>query len=131
MTDSPGATEINGHCPMGCGETLWARWGPAGSASIECGSPNCPRPDALNIILADARVDAHIVVFEPESFSIQHPIKERLEGDLFTCPLFISIAKMDGPPAAPGRYTAVEHRDPHDLSKIHYEFERLPLEVVL
>lgn len=90
---------VPGYCPMGCGETLFAGAG----GYITCNYLDCPRPDAVSVLLADPETE-HIVVVEPDTFSVQHPLRERLNGDLFTCGLHAWLTDQDGPPRKPGRY---------------------------
>lgn len=90
---------IRGYCPMGCGETLFVGSG----GFITCSYVACPCPDAVSTILDDSETE-HIVELDRESFSVQHPLRERLNGDLFRCKLHGEISDMDGPPRVTGRY---------------------------
>jgi len=92
---------IKGHCPWGCGETLFI----AAGSYITCSHIECPRPDGLSVILDDRETD-HIVVFEQEGFSVLHPLRERLDRSLLTCDLGRYIGNLAGPPVPPGRYRA-------------------------
>lgn len=61
------------------------------------------------VIIADALGDhetEHIVQFEETTFSVQHPLSERLDGSLFDCPVHADISALAGPPVPPGRYRA-------------------------
>jgi hypothetical protein len=49
----------------------------------------------------------HIVEFEEDTFSVQHPLSERLDGSLFDCQFHAELSALGGPPVAPGRYRAV------------------------
>lgn len=92
---------VNGRCP-GCGlETL--RLGPDGA--VRCASSRCYRPDAAALILADGEPH-HIVDLGRRSFTIRHPLIERIDDDLFTCTLHDHLSKLRTPPAEPGRYRA-------------------------
>lgn len=93
---------IKGHCPMGCGETLCVGEG----GFITCSYAECLRPDAVSTLLEDAETE-HVVQFKSDSFDVQHPLRERLNGDLFRCGLHLDITSLDGPPVAPGRYRAL------------------------
>lgn len=95
--------KVAGFCPMGCGETLFVVNARDMRARVECCHEGCARPTAVDELLADVETD-HIVEFGADGFSVQHPLAERLDGDLFTCTLHEQLGALDGPPAAPGRY---------------------------
>lgn len=92
---------VVGNCPMGCGQTLLLGEG----GHITCSLLGCPRPTAVDELLDDGETE-HIVEFRNDNFSMQHPLRERLDGALYDCDLHISIAALDGPPVRPGRYCA-------------------------
>lgn len=92
---------VAGHCPMGCGETLILGTG----GRVTCSLLRCPRPSAVDELLADAETE-HVVMLEPNTFSIQHPLRERLDGSLFDCGLHAYLTSLGGPPRQPGRYRA-------------------------
>ncbi len=94
--------KVAGWCPMGCGETLFLGSG----GYVTCSYITCPCPDAVATIL-DNRETEHVVVFEDATFSVKHPLRERVDDELFECGLHGHIASLDGPPAAPGTYRAV------------------------
>jgi hypothetical protein len=97
---------VQGNCPMGCGERLFLGDG----GHVTCSGLECPNPVAVDQVLAEAETE-HIVEFTEVGFSVQHPLRERLDGDLFHCPLHSYIKALSGPPARPGRYRAVLHGD--------------------
>jgi len=93
---------IGAYCPMGCGETLHLTPGGA----IACLAPACPRKYAAREILGDRETD-HIVVFGADSWTIKHPLRDRL-GDLFSCTIHEQAGAMGGPPGGQtGRYRAI------------------------
>ena len=96
-------TGVTGYCPMGCGQTLFVGSG----GYVTCSWVDCPRPDAVAELLSERETE-HIVVLEEGTFSIQHPLRERLDGDLFTCSLHEWLSEQDGPPEEPGRYRVRE-----------------------
>ncbi|HXS32224.1 MAG TPA: DUF6085 family protein [Solirubrobacterales bacterium] len=97
---------VRGHCPIGCGETLFV----GGGGHVTCSYETCPRPAAVDELLAERETE-HIVVFTPTNFSIQHPLRERLDGELFDCELHAHLSNLGGPPVAPGRYRVIrDHR---------------------
>lgn len=91
--------KVKGYCPMGCGQTLFVGEG----GYITCSWAECPNPGALSDIVNDALV-SHLVTLRPDTFSITHPLRERLDGDLHECGLERYLVGLDGPPRQPGRY---------------------------
>lgn len=96
-------TGVAGYCPMGCGQTLFLGSG----SQIRCSNHGCPRPDAVDELLADRETE-HVVVLGEATFSIQHPLRERLDGALFECQLHEWLSEQDGPPEGPGQYRVSE-----------------------
>jgi hypothetical protein len=96
---------LPGYCPMGCGETLTLLMG-----TYLCKNERCPDRLALNRILDDPETE-HIVVLGEESFSIKHPLRERLDDELLECDLTKFIVSSSGPPEAPGRYRVIDSDD--------------------
>lgn len=90
---------IAGHCPMGCGQTLIVD----GGGQIRCAQLTCPRPTAVDELLADPEAE-HVVELGETSFILQHPLRERLDGALMWCDLHARIAARDRAPQPPGRY---------------------------
>lgn len=97
------------YCPMGCGETLYERYGEilcTGTSESEC-----PRETAAHEILSNCETE-HIVDFSDEKgFSVQHPLRERLNGDLFTCDLHERLQALSGAPVTPGKYRVFKGDD--------------------
>lgn len=73
---------------------------------MTCSVIDCPRPTAVSDLLRDRETE-HIVALGPSSFTVRHPLRERLDDDLLTCDLPHHIADSDGPPGEPGRYRVV------------------------
>lgn len=84
--------DVRGYCPVGCGKSLHL----TGDGSIVCLSRDCPEPDAAQKILLDSETE-HIALFEEETFTIQHPLRDRL-GDLFSCTVHTLVSALPGPP---------------------------------
>ena len=97
---NPDYERLRGRCPMGCGETLFIGSG----GFITCSYTACPNPSAVSDLLLDHADPWHIVNIGDDSWTIAHPIRERLDGELFECPLHAFMATLDGPPRKPGRY---------------------------
>jgi hypothetical protein len=71
---------------------------------IHCLAPGCPDPDAAQKILSDPET-RDVVEFTDERFTVLHPLRERLSGNLFGCPVNQAVLALDDPPD-PGRYRA-------------------------
>lgn len=94
------SAKVAGYCPMGCGQTLvLVGWG----GHVACSLDACPRPDAAADILNDAEVN-HIVALGATTFTVRHPLRERLDDELMHCSLHEWIAGLSGPPRKPGTY---------------------------
>jgi Family of unknown function (DUF6085) len=92
---------VRGHCPMGCGESLFLGSG----GYITCGSLECPAPTAVSDLIAARPEPGHIVLFhDDDTFTIEHPVRERIAGSLFACALHNHLVGLEGPPVVPGRY---------------------------
>lgn len=90
------------YCPMGCGQTLHLS---TASGMISCPAPQCPDSGAAQKIISDPESE-HVVLFGSDSFTVRHPLKERL-GDLFACEMHATCLRLDGPPGGrTGRYRA-------------------------
>lgn len=89
---------VRGFCPMGCGETLYLD-----DDHVMCGYQLCPRPGAAGEILAEPLAD-HVVIFDEVGFTIRHPLRERLDGQLEDCELHGWCLSRGSPPVAPGKY---------------------------
>lgn len=92
---------VGTYCPMGCGQTLHLMPG----GLVACLSKRCPDPAAARKILSDPE-HRDVVVFGEDSFTVLHPLRERL-GDLFACQIHNACTRLDGPPEGQtGRYRA-------------------------
>ena len=72
---------------------------------VSCIDPDCPKPGLLAAILGDYLSREHVVRFDEDSFSVQHPLIERGE-DLTLCELHAYIQSLDGPLEPLGLYIA-------------------------
>lgn len=100
MSAEEEAVQVHGHCPMGCGETLTLEEG-----VVVCAEKRCPDRMRLAQIM-DSGETEHIVVFDAEGFTIQHPLHER-GGPLFECQLHQELRQVD---ARDGRYRVTWHQ---------------------
>lgn len=103
MTGNGSYRAVAGYCPMGCGRTLIA----GASGRVTCSSPRCLNPEAVHNLLAEKETE-HVVVLRPTDFTVQHPLRERLDGQLLRCSVYARIAGGDGPPARRGTYRVLE-----------------------
>lgn len=77
---------------------------------------------ALAVLIDMTGGHHHIVKSDGETFTLQHPLAERLTGDLFDCDLHKHIAAGD--PIEKGRYRVLMNDDPTDVDLIPLkEFE--------
>jgi Family of unknown function (DUF6085) len=96
----PPIRDVVGYCPMGCGPHLHVMSG----GMIMCLAPGCPDPGSVTGIISDPETN-DVVEFTDERFTVLHPLRERLSGNLFGCPVNQAVLALDDPPD-PGRYRA-------------------------
>jgi hypothetical protein len=87
------ARPVQGFCPA-CG-SRGLTLGDGGR--IRCSVYGCRRPDALASIIDDGEIH-HLVTFHADSFTIKHPLIERLDNALMRCTLHSELALLTGPP---------------------------------
>jgi hypothetical protein len=92
---------VQGNCPMGCGNTLFVGEG----GFITCSYISCPEPDAVATLLQDRETE-HVLELGEDSFTIRHPLRERLRDELMACTLHQYLTDLPGPPRLLGRYRA-------------------------
>jgi hypothetical protein len=103
---------IDGYCPMGCGQTLRAEQDRAVNRII-CWGSKCPDPMAAQKVLQNSETE-HIVRFSfgSDGFTIRHPLRERLDDALLYCKLTDFCSGLPGPPdGVPGSYRATPEAD--------------------
>ena len=86
----PDERAVTGYCPMGCGRTLFL----ADGGYVTCSYIHCPRRGAVADLLADREI-SHIVQLGEDTFTVRHPLRERLDDALMTCTLHEHIAGLD------------------------------------
>lgn len=96
------SNKVAGFCPFGCGAKLVLRVG-----RVVCDGQSCPRPLAVHEIISDPET-AHLVEVGTETFGLQHPLRERVDRNLFNCDLYERLRALDGPPVVPGMYRTVD-----------------------
>lgn len=82
--DDPGIRrggQLDGHCPMGCGQTLRYR---TNTGRVVCIAADCPRPLAVAELLADPETE-HLLTVTDTGWTVKHPLRERLDDALMTC----------------------------------------------
>lgn len=95
---------IQGHCPMGCGVTLFVGEG----GHVTCSRKECPNPAAVDEILAQPETEHIVLIEEGLTSTLQHPLRERVGGDLFGCALAKHLSHSLVRPSKPGRYRVVQ-----------------------
>jgi hypothetical protein len=126
----PPIRDVAGYCPMGCGETLHLM----GGGTVQCLAPKCPDPGAVTKVLLDPET-FDVVTFTDGRFNVLHPLKERLGGELLSCPVAAKCAELAGPPDLDGgKYRAYLDEDGElvlqpvpravDLPLYHLDFSR-------
>lgn len=68
-----------------------------------CSRPDCPRPSAAEEILRDAETE-HIVQLKVATFTVRHPLRERLDDALLKCSLHAWLANEPERPFPTGQY---------------------------
>lgn len=125
--------KVQGHCPMGCGQTLHVLGG-----EVTCASAECPNAYAVKTILGDPETE-HVAVFTETGVTVQHPLRERVEGDLFACDILGRCTHLGEPPEerpgrypeeGPGRYRVTVHQpdgysESYRSGDVGLDFERL------
>lgn len=92
---------VQGHCPA-CG---WKGLFLDADGHVTCSQYDCPNPSAAGDILSDGEIE-HLVTFTADGWTIRHPLRERLDDQLVTCPLNDVCRDLPGPPPQLGTYRA-------------------------
>lgn len=110
--------KIAGYCPMGCGQTLEH----AAGGLILCGEgSSCPDPVATTRLLEDSETE-HVVTFDEDSFTLRHPLRERIDGQLEQCRWHSFLAAYDRPPVEIGQYRMTSASDSTvEWGTVHWE----------
>lgn len=105
MTIRSDSLRVHGYCP-GCGQdSLYANM----DGTLECIDELCPSPSAAMDILSYPNSHYHMVDVKDETFNVQHPLIERIDGALFDCMVHDKI--KDSPRQSPGTYWVYEDRE--------------------
>jgi len=83
---------VAGYCPMGCGQTLYVDIEQE-PTQVLCVEGDCPRNDAMSLIMGNPETE-HVVDFQADGYTVQHPLRERILGHLFDCPLFEQLSSI-------------------------------------
>ena len=67
-------------------------------------SDDCVDALAEAVVRALGNDTDHIIQFEDHTFSVQHPLSERIDGSLFSCSVHQEIWGLDESPVPPGIY---------------------------
>jgi Family of unknown function (DUF6085) len=103
--------DIQGYCPA-CGEAKLQVSSQQGGV-VYCNEPNCPKPDAAHKILQDQERE-HVLRLDDDGWTLKHPLRERLNSDLFDCPTTTALADLiertDIENTAKGKYRVVDNQ---------------------
>jgi len=91
---------------MGCGETLFL----SVDGIVTCSLLSCEQPEAVSALLEDRETDHIIWLGGEDSYTVRHPLRERLDDGLLNCPLDSYLISLDGPPTSPGCYLVALER---------------------
>lgn len=105
---------------MGCGQTLHLS---ANTSMIMCLDPACPDQGAAQKILSDPQSE-DVVIFGADSFTVRHPLKERL-GDLVACPVHSACSMLPGAPGSGAYRASVTSEGVLRLEKLDEDTPRL------
>lgn len=96
---TPNYMPMRGNCPA-CGKrSLRLEWAPgASSGEVHCGTQGCSEPLAVQKLLAEDHICEHIAALGHETWTVRHPLIERLDGSLFNCNLGAVLRDEFGPP---------------------------------
>lgn len=97
MADNP--AHVDGFCPN-CGKQS-LELGTEVPGQIHCTTFLCGQPDAAHLILSNPEIE-HIVTLGLDNFSMQHPLRERISGEILECSLREII--KNGMHRPPGKY---------------------------
>ncbi len=92
--------KVKGCCPS-CGCRNLALYTDVNE--IVCKSKYCDDPYALHKIIQDDEIE-HVVFIGAKDFSMQHPLKERVNRELLHCEQGEWLFSQSGPPVEPGKY---------------------------
>lgn len=97
------------YCPS-CGEeSLYVIQPQNANIFLECRNEKCTRREAVMRVLRDREI-GHIVLFsDVDAFSMQHPIRERIDSELLDCELMRYLSEHGAPSLlfGPGKYRAI------------------------
>lgn len=80
--EPPWYLKVQGYCPMGCGETLEVNK----RGAVSCGGGDCMDPHAVQEILNQSE-HRHILNIDTAGWTLKHPLAERVQDELFECPI--------------------------------------------
>lgn len=97
--------KIAGYCPMGCGKTLVRNQ----DGFVICGDEGCPQPAVMAAVMANPETEHTLILGDGGRFSLQHPLRERVDGELHDCELHRWLVE-NAAPVEPGRYRVSRHQ---------------------
>jgi Family of unknown function (DUF6085) len=102
------------HCPA-CTDPV----GVNRLGKLVCRNAGCSRPTAAEEILSETEL-GHIIDIGDISWSMKHPLVERIRDELLKCDFIQYMKNTGGPPQPPGRYRVTE------TAGGSWNWERLP-----
>jgi phenylpyruvate tautomerase PptA (4-oxalocrotonate tautomerase family) len=105
---------VFGFCPMGCGRTLYLDH----VGRIMCDNADCPEASSVSVLLAEIETE-HIVTLREKDFTVRHPLRERLNGELEKCDLHMHCVALDPSEVVPGTYRVTYDGIDQDSASLH------------
>jgi|SRR5690349_4052702 len=99
------APVVLGYCPA-CGGHDTLRLVP-GQGYVRCSADDCPDPDAVSDLLdppEGMHIRDHLVKLTRDQVNVQHPMIERIEGELFGCAVASAIIEAGRSALEDGTY---------------------------
>jgi uncharacterized protein DUF6085 len=93
-------SRVQGYCPVGCGKTLTL----SAKGFVECINPSCTNPSAAAKLLQDRETEHLVRLYAEADFTAKHPLRERIEGELFDCSIGAAMLTRMARDLEPGMY---------------------------
>jgi hypothetical protein len=108
---------IAGHCPA-CGTDSLIR---GFQGRIQCANTLCDERTAVDTLLTDPHLMDHLVRLTADTFTVRHPLIERLNDALFDCEVMLAIVPMieDGD-EEPGTYRVTGEAPDYTLEEVSH-----------
>jgi hypothetical protein len=118
MSQSTGfAIDIRGYCPA-CGAAKLQAMSHVGI--VHCTNPECPRLQAIHEILSTPVID-HLLVTHDRSWTLVHPLIERLDNAMLGCTVGDKVSFMMQTQSGPAEDDAVYRVTVNDLGDLCFQ----------